>query len=539
VRITYEVMPMLKTRKSLAVLALTTTLSLGLAPTLDASPRKGVHLAPIGSYVTGIFDQGAAEIVAHDPGRQQLFVINAKAATVDVLDIQEPSEPIKIYTIDVTPFGAVANSVAVRDGLVAVAIENPSRQLPGKVVFFDRNFEVVAAVNVGAVPDMLTFTPDGRFVLVANEGEPSTDYSVDPEGSISIIDVGCNPRRITQANVRTAGFGSFARTAIDPSIRIFGRNNPTVAQDLEPEYIAISQDSKTAWVTLQENNALAIVDIKTAKVKKLVPLGWKDHSLAGNGLDPSDSDGGANIGQWPVRGLYMPDAIASFAHRGETYLFLANEGDAREWGTFVEAKRVKSLTLDPVAFPNGAALKADAKLGRLNVTSASGDVDGDGDYDALYAFGTRSFSIRKADGRLVYDSGDGLEQLVKSALPYAFNANHGSNAIDNRSDDKGPEPEGLTVGKAFGMTLGFLGLERVGGIVTYDLSNPAEPRLLDYVNFRDFTKDPATQTALVGDLGPEGLVFIKAEDSPNGKPLLVVGNEVSGSTTIYEISQTR
>jgi 2',3'-cyclic-nucleotide 2'-phosphodiesterase/3'-nucleotidase/5'-nucleotidase len=504
-----------------------------------AAAGKGVHLSQIGTYGTGIFDQAAAEIVAHDPATQQIFVVNAQAATIDVLDIQDPTEPIKIHTIAMTPFGAAANSVAVRDGLIAVAVENANRQLPGKVVFFDRTFQARSVVEVGAVPDMLIFTPNGRYVLVANEGEPSVDYAVDPEGSVSIIDVGCEARRINQGNVRTAGFRSFTRASIDPGIRIFGRNNPTVAQDLEPEYIAVSNDSKTAWVTLQENNALAVVDIKTATVKKLLPLGSKDHSLPGKGLDPSDGDGGANIGLWPVRGLYMPDAIASFAYRGETFLLLANEGDVREWGTFVEAKRVKSLALDPGAFPNAAALKTDAQLGRLNVSTASGDVDGDGDFDVLYAFGARSFSIRRADGSLVFDSGDQLEQLIKTALPYAFNATHTSNVIDNRSDDKGPEPEGLVIGQAYGMTLGFIGLERIGGVVTYDLSNPYAPRFLDYVNFRDFTKDPATETLLAGDLGPEGLTFIKADDSPNGRPLLVVGNEVSGSTTIFEIAKTR
>ncbi len=519
--------------------ALLALLAPALASPANATAKHGVKLTAIGTYVTGVFDQAAAEIVTHDPGTQRLYVVNAKAATIDVLDIQDPSEPIKIHTIAMAPFGAAANSVAVNDGLLAVAIENSNRQLPGKVIFFDRNFAVLSAVDVGAVPDMLTFTPNGRYLLVANEGEPSPDYALDPEGSVSIIEIDCRPQAISQADVRTAGFGAFARSSLDPGIRIFGKNNPTVAQDLEPEYIAVSGDSKTAWVTLQENNALAQIDIRSAKVKKLVPLGWKDHSVAGRGLDASDSDGGINIAQWPLRGLYMPDAIASFTHKGDTYLLLANEGDAREWGSFVEAKRVKSLTLDPVAFPNAALLKTDAQLGRLNVTTASGDVDGDGDYDALYAFGARSFSVRRPDGRLVYDSGDALEQLVGTALPYAFNASNSNNTLDNRSDDKGPEPEGLTVGKAHGLTLGFIGLERVGGVVTYDLSDPRSPRFLDYVNFRDFSKNPATDTATVGDLGPEGMHFIKAEDSPTHRPLLVVGNEVSGSTTIYEISKTK
>jgi hypothetical protein len=530
-------------RSRATVLAATVTallLTNASGPPVAASPSAGVKLELLGTHATGVFDRGASEIVAHDPRTHRLFVINAQAATVDVLDIADPKLPVKIHTIHMEPFGGVANSVAVRDGLIAVAIEDINRQLPGKVVFLDDEFQVLAAVQVGAVPDMLTFTPNGRHVLVANEGEPSPDYTVDPEGSVSIIDVSCGGKRITQDSVRTAGFSAFNdRRRLEPGIRIFGLNNPTVAQDLEPEYLAVSHDSRTAWVTLQENNAVAVVDIRNAKVKALHPLGWKDHNLTGNGLDPSDSDGAAAIRPWPVRGLYMPDAIATFQHRGDTFLVLANEGDAREYTGLVEARRARTLTLDPVAFPDAAALKTDAQLGRLNVTTATGDHDGDGDFDALYSFGARSFSIRRPDGRLVFDSGDQLEQLTKEALPFAFNASNTNNTLDNRSDDKGPEPEGLTVGKAFGMTLAFIGLERVGGVVTYDLSNPQAPRRLDYTNFRDFTKDPEDETLLAGDLGPEGLLFIAAEDSPIRRPLLVVGNEVSGSTTIFEVTRTR
>jgi hypothetical protein len=525
-------------RKSLRLVGLSFAAASALAAPrapVSAGPPHGVRLTRIGTYTTGVFDKGAAEIVAHDPATQRLFVVNAKAATIDVLDIGDPTAPKNVHTIDVTPFGAVANSVAAHGGLVAVAVEAAVRQQPGKVVFFDaRSFAVRGAVDVGAGPDMLTFTPNGRFVLVANEGEPNADYSVDPEGSVSVVEVPCHG---AAPRARVAGFSRWNARPLERGIRIFGKNAPTVAQDLEPEYIAISKDSRTAWVTLQENNAMAVVDIPSATVLALRALGEKDHSLPGQGLDPSDADGANAIAPWPVRGLYMPDAIASFEHQGQSYLVLANEGDAREYTGFAEAKRVKSLALDPLAFPNGSALKTDAQLGRLQVSTASGDVDGDGDFDALYAFGTRSISIRRPDGSLVWDSGEELERITLEALPDRFNANHTANARDARSDDKGPEPEGVTIGRAFGMTLAFVGLERISGVVTYDVTNPFAPRALDYVNTRDFTKNPETETAVAGDLGPEGLHFIKAEESPNGKPLLVVGNEVSGSTAIYEIAK--
>jgi hypothetical protein len=239
--------------------------------------HRNISLTLIGTYASGIFDQGGAEIVAHDPRMQRLFVVNARDATVDVLSIGNPSRPKRIAQIDVKPFGAVANSVAVHDGLIAVAVENAVKTSPGNVVFFDKRLRLLKAVPVGALPDMLTFSPNGRWLLVANEGEPQDDYRVDPEGSVSIIDLRRGALGLRQSDVRTAGFTKFNKATLDLSIRIFGPG-ASVAQDIEPEYIAISPDSRTAWATCQENNALAIIDIASANVTQLVGLGFKDHS---------------------------------------------------------------------------------------------------------------------------------------------------------------------------------------------------------------------------------------------------------------------
>lgn len=936
--------------------------SLLAACCVSAAP-PAIRLSALGTYASGQFNLGAAEIVAHDPQTQSLFVVNAQSAEVDVLSITNPAAPVKVGSIDVKPYGAVANSVAVRDGLIAVAVESNPKTAPGQVVFFNRNLQFVSQVTVGALPDMLTFTPNGRFVLVANEGEPNDDYSVDPEGSVSIIDLSGGATSLTPSSVRTASFTPFNNVPLDPAIRIFGLNNPTVAQDLEPEYIAVSHDSKTAWVTLQENSAIAIVDIPSATVKQLVPLGFKDHAavdaattlyhfdpaqlppigttLAGqeialggfsglafegidpvtgrykfvahtdrgpnaeatgilrpfllpqfapevvrfeldratgqltltqriplkdaagnplsgrpnlslsananqpyndelpvdllgnvlpldplgadlegivfladgsfwmcdeyrpalyhfdptgklirrvvpigtaaaagqpagtfgeehlpavlaqrrqnrgfeaiafdngrlyafvqsplrnpasapnsqlnnnrnirlvefnpannatreflyvmdnpnlggagntradkigdavslgngeflvmerdddklpddapaliekkvyqfnlsgataltaaqstgligttgktvdqltiaelvangirpvfkqlyvdlnaagynqtekveglavidpytiavindndfgvaqitvnpdgtftrdyipepiqlglievrhNALDASDRDGKINIRPWPIKGLYLPDAIASYRVGPKTYLVTANEGDAREYDDFEENVRLgsSSVVLDTNKFPNAAVLKNNANLGRLNITRASGRNPVTGVYEEIFAFGTRSFSIWDAAGRLVWDSGDDLERLTAQVYPAHFNASNSNNEFDNRSDDKGPEPEGVVIGRVFGRQYAFIGLERIGGVVVYDISNPHAPFFVDYVNRRDFTQP--VNTAAAGDLGPEGLLFIKAEDSPNGKPLLVIGNEVSGTTTLFEIQPVK
>lgn len=500
-----------------------------------------INLTVLGTHSNGPpFNTSAAEIVAHDPCTQRLYVVNAQGARIDVLDMQDATAPTKIGMIDLLPYGAVVNSVAVHDGLMAVAVEAAVKTDPGNAVFFDQQLRHLKTIQVGALPDMITFSPDGRYVLVANEGEPNTYHnfgsetngpSIDPEGSVSIIDLKHGAARAT---VRTATFTAFNGATLDPSIRIFGPN-ATVAQDLEPEYIAVSDDSKTAWVTLQENNAIATIDLRSATVTRLAGLGFKDHSLPGNGLDPSDQDGGINIANWPLRGVFMPDAIASYKFRGQTFLVMAHEGDSRVYPGFSEEAKVSALTLDPTVFPNAAELKKTNNLGRLTVTKVGSDPDHDGDVDALYSFGGRSFSIRTTAGALVYDSGDELEQLTAALRPLNFNASHSNNTFDNRSTSKGPEPEGIAVGKAYGRTRAFIGFERIGGIAVYDISNPFAPEFVDYVNHREFTNPFNFATA--GDLGPEGLAFISAEDSPNGRPLLAVAHEISGTTTLYQINK--
>lgn len=520
-------------------LALATTGAQALQPwTPDLS------LEAIGTYQTGVFDEGAAEIVAHDPRTQRLFVINADAATVDVLDINDPTRPLLIGTLDATLLGNGANSVAVHKGLVAVAIEAADKQAPGRVAFYDAtDLTLIDSVEVGSLPDMVTFTPNGRYVLVANEGEPNDDYTIDPEGSVSVIDLRFGPQH---AQVRTADFTAYNGREDElraQGVRIFGPN-ASAAQDLEPEYITVSRNSSLAWVSLQEANALAVVDIPGARVIDIQPLGTKDHSLAGNELDASNRDGGIKLANWPVQGMYMPDAITSYSFRGRSYIVTANEGDSRDYDGYSEEVRIKDLNLDPSAFPDAADLQQDENLGRLKTTTANGDIDGDGDFDVLYSYGARSFSIRDAHGNLVYDSGSDFEVITAMELPDDFNSNNDENgSFDSRSDDKGPEPEGVTLGRIQGHTYAFIGLERVGGIMVYDVTNPHRVRFVDYVNNRDFGVDAenpdGSTNPLVGDLAPEGLTFIPAHESPNRQPLLVVGNEVSGSTTVFQVNAER
>jgi 2',3'-cyclic-nucleotide 2'-phosphodiesterase/3'-nucleotidase/5'-nucleotidase len=521
-------------------------LSLILAAAAAAVPAApaSATLEVLGTYRTGLFEQGAAEIVAHDPRSQRLFVVNAASTTVDVLDIADPAAPAKVASIDAASLGDGANSVAVSGGLVAVAIQADVKTDPGLVALYDaRSLELLRTFPAGALPDMLTFSPDGRTLLVANEGEPSADYSIDPEGSITLIDLSRGVDKASVAQLTFTRWNDRREKLLAQGVRLFGPN-ASVAQDLEPEYIAVARDGKVAWVTLQENNAIAEVDVKLKRITRFLPLGAKDHALPANAFDPSDRDGGRLVGNWPVRGLYLPDGIATVHASGHDYLLTANEGDARDYAAFSEESRVKDLRLDPVAFPNGADLRRDPAIGRLNVTRTLGDTDGDGDHDVLYSFGARSFSIWNHDGGQVFDSGRAFEDLITGGAGANFNSDHVANgSADSRSDNKGPEPEGIAVGRFQGRSYAFIGLERQSGIVIYDVTAPWAPVLLGYASNRDFSVPTrladGSPNPAAGDLGPEGLVFIAAQDSPTTRPLLVVGNEVSGTTTIYEFKVTK
>jgi hypothetical protein len=896
-----------------------------------------INLIPIGTYETGAFDEGAAEIVAHDPASQRLFVVNGATGSVDILDISDPDNPTLVSSITPAGIGGI-NSVAVKNGIVAIAAEADPVTDPGQVLFYDTDGAFLNAVQAGALPDMVTFTPDGLKVLVANEGEPSE--GVNPQGSITIVDLsgGVLAATVTHADF-TAFDGREAELRTD-GVRIFPNNAASV--DLEPEYIAVSPDGTMAFVTLQEANSFAVVDIATGTIKGIVPLGVKDHSqdlptleqytlqdqpvlgttpagqeillggtsglhflgesngvmrfltvpdrgpngeptntdgdaalerpfalpeyqariivleldtatgqltvdesstilltrpdgvtpitglpnipgvdeepvdlfgdllpydpfgadlegivlasdgtywmvdeyrpaiyhfsatgvmidrfvpegtaalaggnpgdfgtetlpadyvtrranrgfeavalddengilyafiqtplanpntptsnasdairmlgidvttglvvreyvyqlekpevnvgdvvdkigdavyagdgkfyvmerdssvtaeakkfifeidikgatnladpgapaipagetiesltadqraalgiesvdkikvanipslgyLAGdktegitvlpdgrlaiindndfgllpqqiaqdgsaplspnptpvvlgiigfdgrdNGLDPSDRDGGVAIENHPIFGLFQPDGIKAYEADGKTYYVTANEGDTRD-----EIERVKDLVLDPEAFPNAAELQADEVLGRLEVSTIDGDIDGDGDFDQLFVPGGRSFSIWDAQGNLVFDSGSDFERIIANINPDFFNVSNDANEADARSDAKGPEPEAIEIAELDGRTIAFIGLERDSGIMIYDITDPHAPSFLRYLNNRDYFADPESNAA--GDLGPEGLHFISAAESPTGKPLLAVANEVSGTTTLYEV----
>ncbi len=490
-----------------------------------------------GTHGTGQFDAGAAEIVDYHAGTQRLFYVNASARTVDALDMSDPNNLTLAFTFDATAYGASANGLVVFGDHVAVAIEGNAIDEQGQIVIIDTDGNFVSSAPAGFLPDAVTVSHDGTTLAVANEGQPNEDYSYDPVGSTTLIDV-TNPASPVATQVSFAGI---TEEMLDESIRIFGPN-ASIEQDLEPEYSAFSGDDSKVYVSCQENNCIITIDVASGQVENIWGLGFKDHTLAGNALDASNQDDAINIANWPVKGVFMPDAIHSYEVAGQTYLVAANEGDSRDYSGYSEEARVKDVTLDPTAFPNAAELQLEENLGRLLITTSMGDTDGDGDFDELYSFGGRSFTIYTAEGDLVYDSGDDFEQILSVLHPNDFNSNNsGNDSFDNRSDDKGPEPEGIDIGVINGRTYAFIGLERMSGVMIYDITDPTAPVYQRYLSNRDFAVDNNAlqlDAGAAGDLGPEGLVFIPATASPDGMPYLVTSNEISGTVTAYALTSS-
>ncbi len=498
------------------------------------------------STVKGSIPLAGAEIPAFDPISKRAFA--SSNVGIQVVDLTDPAVPTLITTITPATLGVAGitsndvTSIAVRKGaganpsvLAAAILMNPKTDL-GYVVFLNAaDGTLLGSVQVGANPDNLSFTPDGTKVLVANEGETeggllgNADLALDTTlGTVSIIDVSGGFAAPTVTTADFTAYDSQVAALRAAGVRIF-KNSAGVdaipSRDFEPEYVAIAPDGLTAMVTLQEANAVAILDIATATFTSIKALGKKDYSTLR--VDFSDRDGpGAvalinpTVGN-PVFGLYMPDSIASYSAGGQTYYVTANEGDDRNG--FINPDETTTVgavgyVLDPTVFPNAAALKNVASLGRLTVSNAPGlrgDTDNDGDVDEILSYGGRSFSILDAAGNEVFDSGEMIDLIVMSQ--------HFSNFDDGRSDNKGAEPEGVTIATLGSQTYAFIGLERSHMVMMFDITNPAAPTY-------------TTSFKRTGDLNPEGLVVVQAADSPNGKPLLITASENSNTLSVFEIN---
>jgi hypothetical protein len=417
----------------------------------------------------------------------------------------------------------------------------------------DVNGKVLSAPDLkGVLPDSVTFTPSGTTALVAIEGQPvcakddpattaneSTDYlkAIDPKGGVSVVDL------ITPAapEVTFIGFEGFSVSALRAKGLALSSVVNDVSKDLEPEYI-VALDNSKAYVTIQEANGLGVLDIENKS--------WLDvrrafeSKLSMTPIDTSDRDSGKGPRSYVnVVGASQPDAISGFKIGSGDYLVTANEGDAREYSCLNDDVRGSSLKVDSRRFPDWKNMSGSAELGRAKVNPNAGDRDNDGDIDTVHLRGSRSMTIYR-NGIPIWDSGRLLEEIQISAFGVSnINGAHSLSADksvvnytpQDRSDDKGSEPEGVAVGTVSGSRIAVLGLERMSALVVFDISAPRAPTLIKWIQMMPITSTPAAQATA---WSPEGVIFISAENSPNGKPLFISSYELSGSLAIHQIEKS-
>ncbi len=518
------------------------TLQLSGTPVLAKKETPILHtesingkLSYIGNYQTGMSnkDGGIAEIVKYNKDNQKMYLVNGAAQSVDIVSIANMTSnnktEFKIDTrIDIAAMGQAHGfssgditsiDINTNEKMIAIAVQGATYKDNGSIVILNYDGKYIKHFEAGVQPDMVTFSHDYKYLLSANEGEPREGYSsagaTDPKGSITIIDI---KKGVNKATAQTIGFDKFdsqeARaTLVENGVLLKPDTAPSV--DLEPEYISVSDNSRYAYVSLQEANSVATIDLKTQEIISVKGLGFKDHNVEENALDAL-KDGQVNLTTQNLYGTYMPDGIDSQKIGGKQYLFTANEGDGREWEEYEDT--------GSYTFP-GTSFKIDTIL----------NTERDGlEADKTYIYGSRSFSIWDADTmEQVYDSGSDFERITGELYPEAFNSSNNKTELDSRSGKKGPEPEDIKVMKVNGKTFAFIGLERMGGIMMYDVTNVQKVKFHDYVNLRDFS---GTDVSSSGDLAPEGLCLVEAKNSPTGKPLMLVANEVSGNVRVFEIN---
>ena len=491
-------------------------------------PSESIFLNKAAEYSTGYSDAdgGVAEIVQYNEDNDKLYLVNGHTGSVDIVSVElygdgeletnfnEASDRIDMRTLigenserfaEGFEYGDVT-SVAInaeRD-VIALAVQHSDYAENGAIVILDYDGKFVAAYEAGVQPDMVTFA--GDIALSANEGEPREGYgegTTDPMGSVTAVDLSAE----TPVS-KTITFESYdARRDELVAGKVLLKKDTAPSVDLEPEYIAVS--GGYAYVALQEANAIATLDLETLTFISVKGLGFKDHSAEGNGLDLLE-DGAADIQTQDVYGVYMPDGLATFTAGGNTYLVTANEGDAREWGDYADIEEYM--------------------IGGTDV-----DVLINSEFDGLedgrhYLLGARSFSVWDVeDMSLVFDSGDMIESYIAESEEYApyFNCSNDDVELDSRSKKKGPEPEAVNVQQIDGKIYAFVALERQGGVMMFDITDFENVSVVSYANSRDYSGD------MLGDVAPESIDFISAADSLNGKNLLVVANENSGTIALY------
>ena len=561
-------------RAASLALGLGLALQLGTAASAQGVPTGGyengtaaLNLTQIARYSAGQYnvDGGVMEIVAYNQATEWAYAINGQSGKLAAIPLAGLTagahvEELTGTEIDVKALVEAEDSTFQYGDMTSVAISPDSTTLAaalqaqgsndaGRVALFtceeDGSLTLEALVETGAQPDMVTFAGDG-VVLTADEGEPREGYGeniADPKGSVTVVDVEAQESTV----VDFSAFDSQRDQLAEDGIVLKKGSAPSV--DLEPEYIAVSGGK--AYVTLQENNAIAVLDIESQAFEGVYSAGFEDHSTTAIDLDKKDDAYDPQTYE-SLLGIRMPDGIAAFTVEGTTYLVTANEGDAREWGdedldTFYLSEDERDFGEEGVTSPTGAITAENSGLEGKVVFFKTEDFDGL-DPEKDYVFGGRSFTVFQATENgleEVFTSGDDFEALTAQYVPEYFNASNDNAVLDDRSGKKGPEAESVTVGTVDGKTYAFVALERTGGVMAYDVTDPEAITFVNYVNTRDFgttvegseeyEDGELDKWVTGGDVAPEGLLFLDAASSPNGEPLLLAACEVSGTVAVYQL----
>lgn len=506
----------------------------------------------------------AAEQLAFDTGSKYVYVVGS--SKLNVIDISDVGNPRLIYLKMMGDFDPT--DVEFCGDHVFVTLDNNQQKERGQVVVFNKfdpkknTMDIVLNITVGPLPDMIQPSSDCRTVLIALEGKAFARNGdlVDPEGGVGLLkfqDMSISTSNYSYKRLDFTLYNDRWKSLSKTGVRfVYKEQNNKFSQDLEPEYVAFSKDETKAYICLQENNAIAVVDLRTENITAIHGLGFKNWE--NSKLDASDKDGGINIRSLPVYGMYQPDAIQVIKVNGMEYLVTSNEGGGKDYSDyklnttgFSEEIRARDASLSGnseinqwMLLNNISNVLDDSILGRLVITTETGRLP-NGSFEKLYTFGGRGFSIWKADTMsLVYDSGSDVEDTHALARPDLFNAQPKpgkkiKNTIDFRSDNKGPESESLAIGRDGDKVIIFIGHERPGSISVYsvngDISSPKFESVFWDIPNSEQTWNEAYDQRIISVIDPEDLKYISPQESPNGRPLLLVAGSVSGTLSILEV----